>query len=637
MKNSILRNICLIAFVFSVVVGSSCAQYGSQTKLIDSLKSILETSEGVEAVDLLNQLAFYTTLSSPDEAERLANEAIEKSKEQNYPQGLAKASQRLGILSYRQGFSHQAIEYLTFSDSIFQELGDSSALCVNYRCLGNAYLGFNDYPTILQYYLKSQEYCDSLSEPMLFATILNSIGSSLLKTDSIEKARKYILRARKIFDLQNYEFGIAGSHSSLANINFELGYYQKALDGYFAALPFYDKMQDKATISNLNNKIAQVYLKLDNNILARQYAMEGLTISTEVESKAMMMENLKSIYISYRQEGENDEALKYYEQYYVIFEEIFESRHQRTLKLLQGERGRSEALAENILLKKNQELYEIQMEKQKAITIWSGVVLALASIFIVILSVINRQRKSAMALTEARSKQLEDQTRLLADSNMTKNTLLDILSHDLKNPAGSIQGLSEVLMDESPDNKYLIAIHKSAKKLIQVIQQTGTLADLQQGNPIIKEDIKLKDLILRAVEENEEGIRMNKMRIELNIPDKMIIYANPIIESIFRNFIQNAVKYAYSGKLISVDAIELSQGLKISISDLGTSIPKQKREQIFQRRVQLDPSSNNGSGLGLAISKKIAEAHHAEIGVEPNHPKGNSFFIILPQKARYSN
>ena len=153
------------------------------------------------------------------------------------------------------------------------------------------------------------------------------------------------------------------------------------------------------------------------------------------------------------------------------------------------------------------------------------------------------------------------------------------------------------------------------------------------------DDIKARGFYpyFRAIEENEEGIRMNKMKIELNIPDKMIIYANPIIESIFRNFIQNAVKYAYSGKLISVDAIELSQGLKISISDLGTCIPKQKQEQIFKRRVQLDPMSNNGSGLGLAISKKIAEAHHAEIGVEPNHPKGNSFFIVLPQKARYSN
>ncbi|MEA1878541.1 MAG: HAMP domain-containing sensor histidine kinase [Bacteroidota bacterium] len=627
MKKTILRNISLAVLVVSFFANHTYAQYGSQTDLIDSLKSVLVTSKGVEAIDLLNQLAFYTTLSSPDEAENIAKEAIKKAKVHNHPKGLATAYQRLGILSYRQGFSHQAIEYLSSADSIYHELGDSIALCINYRCLGNAYLGFQDYPTILQYYLRAQEYCDSIAEPMLYATNLHSIGSSLIQTDSMEKARRYIARASIVFYSQNYEFGIAGSISSLAEIDFKQGHYQLALDGYFEALPFYDKMQDKTTISSLQNKIAKVYLKLGQNNVARQFANASLKISSEIESKILMMEALKSIYLSYRQEGESNKALKYYEQYYVIFEEIFESRHQKTLKLLQGERRRSLAQSENILLKKNQELLEAKMDKQSIITLWAIIVITLATIFIIILAIINRQRKSAMALTEARRQELED-------SNLTKNTLLDILSHDLKNPAGSIRGLSEILLEDSPENKYLIAIQKSSEKLIQLIEQTATFANLQQGNPIVKTDLNLKELINRAFEDNKVEINNYQMKIANSISDKMTIYANPIIESIFRNFIQNAVKYARSGKSISVDATQLDQGLKISVSDLGTSIPKKQREQIFRRSIQLDPLDNRGSGLGLAISKRIAEAHHAEIGVEARQPKGNSFYIIFPQKAR---
>ena len=37
-----------------------------------------------------------------------------------------------------------------------------------------------------------------------------------------------------------------------------------------------------------------------------------------------------------------------------------------------------------------------------------------------------------------------------------------------------------------------------------------------------------------------------------------------------------------------------------------------------------------GSGLGLAIVKRIADAHNAEVGVKPNRPKGNNFFIKIP-------
>ena len=47
------------------------------------------------------------------------------------------------------------------------------------------------------------------------------------------------------------------------------------------------------------------------------------------------------------------------------------------------------------------------------------------------------------------------------------------------------------------------------------------------------------------------------------------------------------------------------------------------------RKVQLDKSK--GRGLGLAIVKRIAEAHNAEVGVKPNKPNGNNFYIKIPK------
>lgn len=628
MKNSILRNICLIVLVLSAFVSYSYAQYGSQTELVDSLKSKLETSKGVEAIDLLNQIAYYTTLSLPEEARNLAEKALANANLLNYPKGQADAAQRLGILKYRQGLTSQSIDNLNYADSLYHILEDSASLCVNYRCLGNAYIGYQDYPTILYYYRKALDCCDSVADPIIFATNLHSIGSALRKTNSSDESENFLLRAREIYISQNYEFGIAGIHSSLADIDIETGKPNEALKGYFNALHHYEKIQDKASIGLTKTRIAKAYLLLYESSKARKYANEGLKVSREAYSKPRSMEALRLLYLISRQEGKTEEALKYHERFYQISEEITDARHQKIINLLDSERLRAESVAENIILKKDQELLGAKMDKQQSLTIWSIIVIILATIFIIFLTVINRQRKNAMALTEARRQEL-------ADSNMTKNTLLDILSHDLKNPAGSIRGLSEVLLEESPDNKYLTAIQKSAEKLIQVIDQTATFAELQQGNPIAKEDLKLKELITRVLEESKEEISNYQMRIVVNIPDKMTIYANPIIESIFRNFIQNAVKYAHSGKSISVDTTQLDQGLKISVSDMGTSIPKKQREQIFRRSIQLAPLDNRGSGLGLAISKRIAEAHHAEIGVDTKQPKGNSFFIILPQKARY--
>ncbi len=628
MNNKFFFIIALLFSVFQSLVG----QYGSQTEPIDSLKTRLQTSEGIEAIEILNQIAFYTTLSFPKEAEEYAEQALAFAKRLDYYKGQADASQRLGILKYRQGFTNQSIDHLIHADSIYQLIGETSLLCTNYRCLGNAYLGYHDFQTVLHYYHKALDCCDSLAEPITFATNLMAIGSTLRKTDSPNKAIGYILRAKKIFYLLNYEFGIAGVHSSIGDIDLESGQYSEAMDSYLLALPYYEKIQDKTTIGHIKTRIATVFLSLDSLSQARKHAFEGLEYSTETNSKPNILEALRLIYLSFQREGNIELALKYHEKYFQVFEDITEERHQKNISLLQSERLRAEINTENILLKKEQ---EAQAEKNRSRTIGGIAVLSLALTFILLLLVVNRQRKVALALSKAHGRQLEEQAELLVDSNITKNTLLDILSHDLKNPASSILGLSEVLLEETQDSKYLRGMNTAADKLIQVIQQTSTLAELQQGNPIEKEELNLYDLVARAFKQNEEGLELHSIDTELNIPDNLIIYANPIIESIFRNFIQNAVKYAHAGKLITAGVAENHGGLKILISDRGTTIPKERQEQIFRRSVQLGPKGNSGSGLGLAISKQIAEAHHAEIGLEPNLPKGNSFYIILPQKARF--
>ena len=69
--------------------------------------------------------------------------------------------------------------------------------------------------------------------------------------------------------------------------------------------------------------------------------------------------------------------------------------------------------------------------------------------------------------------------------------------------------------------------------------------------------------------------------------------------------------------------------VNINVKDFGTTIDEKDRENVFIRNIQL--GKTKGRGLGLAIVERIAKAHNAEVGVIPNKPKGNIFFIKLPK------
>ena len=136
------------------------------------------------------------------------------------------------------------------------------------------------------------------------------------------------------------------------------------------------------------------------------------------------------------------------------------------------------------------------------------------------------------------------------------------------------------------------------------------------------------EVIINICDENSSELEFQQMSLQLNIDEEIIVNVNPIISEVFRNYISNVIKYAKNGEKIVIDAIVEMESVTINFKDFGDTIKKGDRENVFVRSVQL--GDTKGSGLGLAIVKRIADAHGAEVGVKPNKPKGNNFYITIP-------
>ena len=217
--------------------------------------------------------------------------------------------------------------------------------------------------------------------------------------------------------------------------------------------------------------------------------------------------------------------------------------------------------------------------------------------------------------------------------NTLRELLLDIITHDLRNPAAVIFSLSDLAVQESPTDEILQGIYTTSKSMLAVLESTTILSQAAFGEKIPLADLSLNQIIASVVEEYALALKNAEMELEMVIAENISIHANPLISEIFKNYISNAIKYAQSGKKIILEALQDKSGVLVKVRDFGTTIPENVREEVFERRTQLEGKLKAGRGLGLAIVKRIASAHDGQAWVEPNLPRGNVFCLRLPGPA----
>ncbi len=236
----------------------------------------------------------------------------------------------------------------------------------------------------------------------------------------------------------------------------------------------------------------------------------------------------------------------------------------------------------------------------------------------------------ALTIDRARkSKALKELAAELANANGIKELLLDVITHDLRNPAGVISSVTELLTAEDSSNEMFEVLKGSAESLMAVIKNATVLSKLSIGENITKEKLDLVPMLKRVASEFASPLSTASMTIHSHLPESLIIDANPIISEIPKNYIGNAIKYSKSGGNIDIILREENGKITLRIEDDGKPIPSEMREFIFERSVQLSAGEKRGRGLGLAIVKRIAKAHEARVGIEDSSSGGNSFFLIF--------
>lgn len=225
-----------------------------------------------------------------------------------------------------------------------------------------------------------------------------------------------------------------------------------------------------------------------------------------------------------------------------------------------------------------------------------------------------------------------------------KQEFVAMVSHDLRTPLTSIQGMLELLgmsfygkLTDSGMDKIRIT-ENSVNRLIKLINDLLDIEKLESGKMELHcETISEHYIVTQAAEAVRDFANQHEVQLQIQASEANI-YADPDrLIQVLVNLISNAVKFSPPGRTVTVSTENRDKDTLFRVTDEGRGVPAVLKEAIFERFKQVDKSDateKKGSGLGLAICKAIVNDHSGSIGVESEDGKGSTFWFTIPKPDR---
>jgi signal transduction histidine kinase len=213
----------------------------------------------------------------------------------------------------------------------------------------------------------------------------------------------------------------------------------------------------------------------------------------------------------------------------------------------------------------------------------------------------------------------------------SREIVLGIVAHDLRNPLGAIALSSQVLRRRPTDVKRLDAIERAARRMDRLIGDLldASVLDNNMSLSVIVADEDVAPLVADAVAAVTSDATLKGISLVTEMtPDLRASCDRERILQVLGNLLGNAVKFTPEGGRVTVRAVTSESFVRVEVSDSGPSIKPDHQQFVFERN--WTSGGKAGAGLGLFIARGIVRAHGGRLWVhsEPGH--GTTFFLTVP-------
>ena len=606
--------------------------------------------------------------------------------------GIAGCQTGLGETYWKMGLFNQSLEYYTRAVGTLEGTGITSGLDRLYYRIALNHQGLGRYDEALLNLYKSLELSGPINNLTQMGYTYQAAGSVFIELEDFEKAMEYYRKGLVIQEQLGEMSGVAGALEKLADIHMEMEQYDQALrkynrsfdlrrragnnrmvvnsqlklgkyyarrQNYPLAMSYYrdarelaEELQDKWSLARISINLGELHGDRKEYAKAIQYFEDALSIVEGMESKEIQRDASYNLYEMHKSRGDYRLALECYLEFDAIREAILDVESRTRIANLEARFDLLNKEREIEHLERENMAGQLNLQQEKSLRnylISLAVFLLLLGSIIALALIRNRQKNAMLSLKNNELEQLNERLTSYSEEldglNRTKNRLISIISHDLKNPFHSLIGFSDLLVreadrfSEEEKGSFYKSINDTSKKAFELLQNLLDWTRLQTSEiPFNPADLQVSPTIESVIELLNSHARDKGIVMQCDVPSGTVVYADSrMFETVLRNLLSNAVKYTPYGGRINITSEDQEKVIQFAVEDTGVGMDKEQVAHLFDVDKKASrPGTNNelGTGFGLILCREFVKKNDGELSVESEPGKGSTFRFTVPKRRR---
>lgn len=583
----------------------------------------------ISSIDSLIYIGLSFDVEDKDSLILIANQIKREGKAIKYRQGEIYYHRFMGwVEEYNGNFDQAIVHYLTFlevaqTNDFFSE--ELQAL----NDLGSVYINTGRLEAAKEVFKEGLIKTDSAKRPARKSAFYNNLGIVFKRQQKIDSALQMYKKSLKIKEALKDSFALANLKINTASLLIQLKRYDEAEVQIRENIAYTRKAQKLGDL--WHNLLNLANLKKEQ----KQYG-EARTIAQEAMEIANSLESVKRIAETYFLQSMIEEgvgnyaiALDFERKASSLKQEFLNEESSSQIDQLREEFNAEQRERENALLND-----KLNVEQEKQLYFWAGLLL-----LVILLSVIgfawNKNRRKNETLIK-QNELINKQKDKLTELNNEKNTLISIVSHDLRSPFNAISLWTETLIENLNKSPYKVAEATETIKKTAIYGQNliNDILDVEQmeinTHEVSLTYFNLVPFVEDLISDFEPAAKGKNIAIEFDPsdPDLNTLSDQTLLRRAMENLISNALKYTKRNSKAQIRLFKEGDNTTFEVIDEGTGIPKEDQHKLFSKYGQTSSKPTEGessTGLGLTIVKRIMDELGGDVSFESETGKGSTF------------